>query len=180
MKSVAMATLATLCIGCVAPGSAIGNLSVRGRLATEAGESLPGREVELVLPAEYGLDGLELVLSKPEDFGHTDQRLSTTSDAGGNFRFDLEIIYHMNFWLIPPLGGFPRQPPPPFILLRLRDLPNEYYAIQTWDGRYKVLSLEGAEIPESSVSRIRAHAEEDPTAEVRGTAVVVEILTRGP
>ena len=180
VRSFASSVLAVLLAGCVAPGSAIGTLSVRGHLAAESGQPLADREVQLILPAEYGLGGLDLVLNKPEDFGHADRSFSTRSDAAGNFRFDLgQTVYHMDVWLIPPLGGFPRRPPPPFVFLRFHQL-SEYYAIETASGRYKVFELNGTEmaLTESAVSQVAAHAEKDATAELRGTVAVIELLFR--
>ncbi len=70
--------------GCVMPGSSIGHLSIRGSLQSSTGQPLPDREVQFLLPAEYGLGGLDLVFQKPEDFGHQDYSFTVTTNAEGS------------------------------------------------------------------------------------------------
>jgi hypothetical protein len=145
--------------GCVALGSSIGHVSIRGSVGASMGDPLPDREVQFILPAAYGLDGLDLVLNKPEDFGHQDQSFSVTTNPNGEFSYDLgDHIYHVNCWLFPPLGCFPRQPPPPFLLVRVPGYPGEYYAIQTHDGRFKVFADTGAELALSQAHLAEASA----------------------
>jgi hypothetical protein len=133
--------------GCVAAGSSSGRLTVRGTLTSNQGQPLANEELQLLLPAAYGLGGLDLVTHEPEDFGQHDQIFKTTTERNGAFLFDLGTrIYHINFWLIPPLGGFPRHPPTPFVLLRVTSMPGEYYAIQTRDGKFKVFTDRGDEL----------------------------------
>ena len=137
----------SLQLACVAPGSSSGHLSVRGTLTSDQGEPLASEELQLLLPAAYGLGGLDLANHTPEDFGHRDQVFTTTTGPNGEFFYDLGIrIYHVNAWLIPPLGGFPRHPPAPFVLVRFTGMPGEYYAVQTQNGKFKVFTDEGNEL----------------------------------
>ena len=130
-------------LGCAAPGSAIGRIYAEGTLALDTGEPIAGRTVEMLLPATYGLGGLDLVMNEPDDFGHKDERFSTQTGPDGKFLFDLgERVYHMTFWLFPPLGGFPRDPPPPFMFLRVPDLGGEYVCRRDGDRSIQAL-LEG-------------------------------------
>ncbi len=75
--------------GCVFPGSSFGHLSIRGSLELTTGEPLADREVRFVLPATYGLSGLDRLLGKTEDFGHQAHRFSVTKNHNGEFSLDL-------------------------------------------------------------------------------------------
>ena len=128
--------------GCIALGSSSGHLSVRGTLTSDQGQPLADEVLQLLLPAAYGLGGHEM--NQPEDFGQRDQEFTTSTGPNGKFAFDLGThIYHINFWLIPPLGAFPRHPPAPFVLVRIFNMPGEYYAVQTRDGKFKVFTDDG-------------------------------------
>ena len=155
---------AVLLLGCIFPGSSSGRVSIRGSLELSTGEPLPDREVRFVLPAAYGLGGLDLVLGAPEDFGHQDHTFSVTTDQEGEFSLDLgDLIYHVNVWLLPPLGGFPRHPPAPFLIVHVPSFPGEYYAVQTHDGQFRVLIAGGTELPlaEAHLSELSASSESD-------------------
>jgi hypothetical protein len=163
---------------CVAPGSSSGHLSVRGTLTSDRGQPLANEELRLLLPAAYGLGGLDLVMDKPEDFGHRDQVFTTTTGSNGEFFYDLGTrIYHMNFWLIPPLGGFPRHPPAPFVLVRITNMPDEYYAVQTHDGKFKVFTEDGDELAldRAGLSSLEASNESGSDENGRWTAGIIHL-----
>jgi hypothetical protein len=131
-------------------------------LASTSGQRLADRKLQFILPAAYGLGGLDLVLNEPEDFGHQDRSFSVTTDSAGEFSYDLgDHTYHANCWILPPLGCFPRTPPPPFLLVRMPALPGEHYAVQTHDGEFKVFTAAGLEVPlsESNLSKLSATSE---------------------
>jgi hypothetical protein len=164
--------------GCVAPGSSSGRLSVRGTLTSDQGQPLANEELQLLLPAAYGLGGLDLVIHKPEDFGQHDQIFKATTGRSGEFFFDLGTrIYHMNVWLIPPLGGFPRHPPAPFVLVRVSSMPGEYYAVQTHDGKFKVFTDYGDELTldQARLSGLEASVEFGSGENGRWTAGVIDL-----
>ena len=171
--------IAQLQLGCAAPGSAIGHIFVEGSLSSSAGEPVAGRTVEMLLPATYGLGGLDLVMNEPDDFGHQDEEFSTKTGPDGSFRFDLgNRIYHMTFWLLPPLGGFPRNPPPPFMLVRIPDLGGEYVAVETATGRFKLFSKDGAELSleESALAAVSASNFSDSLEDGRSTTGAVHLV----
>jgi len=164
--------------GCVAPGSSSGRLSVRGTLTSDQGQPLANEELQLLLPAAYGLGGLDLVLHKPEDFGHRDQVFMATTGPNGEFFYDLGThIYHVSVWLIPPLGGFPRHPPAPFVLVRISSMPGEYYAVQTRDGKFKVFTDHGDELTldQARLSGLEAGKESGSGEDGRWTAGVIDL-----
>ena len=170
--------LASLQLACVAPGSSSGHLSVRGTLISDQGQPLANEELQLLLPAAYGLGGLDLVANEPEDFGHRDQVFTTTTGPNGEFFCDLGThIYHMSFWLIPPLGGFPRHPPAPFVLVRVTSMPGEYYAVQTEDGKFKVFTDDGDELTldRARLSGLEASKESGSGENGRWTAGVIDL-----
>lgn len=163
---------------CVAPGSSSGHLSVRGTLTSDRGRPLANEELQILLPAAYGLGGLDLVVDKPEDFGHRDQVFTTTTGSNGEFFYDLGTrIYHVNFWLIPPLGGLPRHPPAPFVLVRITNMPDEYYAVQTHDGKFKVFTDNGDELAldRAGLSSLEASNEAGSDENGRWTTGVIHL-----
>lgn len=162
--------------GCAAPGSAIGSLKIKGSLVSGSGNPISNEGIEFMLPAAYGLGGLDLAMNSPEDFGHTDHRFKVTTDQDGNFEADLgRRVYHMTFWLLPPLGGFPKRPPAPFLFVRFSENDTEYYAIQTHNGRFKIYNYMGKELPisESKLGELSAFNMKGSDPEYRETIGVI-------
>jgi hypothetical protein len=120
-------------------------------------------------------------MSKPENFGNKDERRSFVTDASGNFEQNLgPRVFHCTYWLLPPLGCYPKHAPPPFILIRTDVAPNEYYAVQTGDGQFKVFARDGSELQteQSRLRSISAHTEPGKSG-TRDTVGVVRIEVRG-
>lgn len=168
-----------LTAGCVAPGSAIGSLDVRVSLTNEEGLPLAGERVDFTLPAAYGLGGLDMILNEPEDFGHSDRAFSVTTDVNGEASYSLgEIIYHISFWMLPPLGAKPDRPPPPFLFIRVQSQPNEYYAVQSGDGQFWIYGVDGVTLAleEASLSGLEAYNTPNLSKDVRGTIGVFKLV----
>jgi hypothetical protein len=181
LRTAAVGVLVVSASGCIAPGSANGYVSVRGALQSASGAPLADREVQLILPREYGLGGLDLVLGDAEDFGHEDRKFTVVTDANGEFAYDLgRHIYHITFWLLPPLGGFPRHPPPPALFVRVPSFPGEYYAVHTGDGRFQVRGTGGAELPapEAKLAELVATSQSGVTGDARWTIGIVRLRFR--
>lgn len=169
--------------GCVAPGSAIGHVSLRGSLESHSGEGLADRKIQFILPATYGLGGLDLVLHKPEDFGHHDHYFGTVTDANGQFSYDLGMhVYHADCWILPPVGCFPKAPPPPLVLMRVPSFPDEHYAIDTRKGQFKVFTVTRHERPlaEAALAELKAHAESLSKDGVRSTVGIINLRYHHP
>jgi len=116
---------AALLGACAAPGSSIGRIAFSGHVV-EAPEKLA---LEITLPKHYGLGGLDLVMNEPEDLGHKDKTINIEV-AGGSFSHEFEpLVYHITFWLLPPLGAFPRHPPAPVYMVRFSNAPEEVYLV---------------------------------------------------
>lgn len=167
--------------GCAAPGSTIGHLKVQGSLVSTENQPLPNRDIEFVLPATYGLGGLDLALNGPVVFGNKNQKFIVTTDVNGKFESDLgSRVFHVNCWLLPPIGCYPWRPPAPFLLARFPDNKNEFYAIQSHDGKFKVYSLSGHEIPlnDSLIDSISASNRAGRGSKNRETIGVIKLRVK--
>ena len=182
-----LARFATFCLlilflsACVAPGSSMGRIAVSGQLIDRSGQAVADEEVQIVLPATYGLGGLDLVLNEPSDFGRNDQLFELITNADGRFEQDLGLqVYHMSFWILPPLGGFPKRPPAPFVLLRFPERGDEIYAVQTWNGQYHIVDSLGASLDAESAPIVISGAIEMKwdSEEFRGTRSEIDLQIR--
>ena len=128
--------LSLLLIGCAAPGSVLTQPSVRGRLVDARGHGIPNRRLDLMLPSQYGLSGLDAVWGKPEDYGHKQRVATVRTDSDGRFSHVFpSTTYSITFFLVPPLGAVPRQPPKPFFALRTSSIEPDSYLIGSNRGR---------------------------------------------
>ena len=107
--------------GCAVPGNGVGKVSLAAQLVTDDGSGVPNERVDVILEDR---GGLLWESSEPEG----DQHVRLTTDAAGRFTHSFHPTpYSKIFWLLPPLGGFPRRPPDPVFLLRLSRDPDRYY-----------------------------------------------------
>jgi hypothetical protein len=114
--------------GCVAPGSAMTQVELRGQLLDESGAPMAYRPLQVCLPAAYGLRGLDAAWGEPADYGHRDQWAQLTTDAEGRFVHRFEpMTYSMMYWLLPPLGA--GKPPKPVVGLRSRLASGEWFLV---------------------------------------------------
>lgn len=127
--------------GCAAPGSAIGRISIDGEINPPPKEEL---SVRVTLDKHYGLGGLDEYFGKPEDYGHHDIINILDVSKEGIFNGpEAEVIYHMTFWLLPPLGVIPKTPPKPYYFLEFSNKKDEIYLVgEAKDGfDYKVYDI---------------------------------------
>jgi len=130
VECLAVLVLCALATGCAAPGSAICRTRVTGHLFDQAGLPLKNQQLDLLLPSQYGLAGLDARWGKPEDYGHRDQKATLATDDKG--RFDhafMPTTYSIAFWIFPPLGTIPRKPPEPYFYLKLPSQTNEFWVL---------------------------------------------------
>lgn len=173
--------LFSILAGCAAPGSAIGLLSVEGNLSSENGEPLKNQKIEFILPASYGFGGLDLVMNQPKDFGHKDQKIDVTTDSEGNFKQELGgTFYHVDCWLFPPVGCYPKAPPAPFVLARIDESSEEYYAIDTYSGEFKIYNNQGQEIAleKSKLVSLSTGSKKGESSDSRETIGIININKR--
>jgi hypothetical protein len=103
---------------------------VSGRLFDQAGHPLKNQQIDVLLPNQYGLSGLDARWGKPEDYGHRDQKATLATDDTGRFEHAfMPTTYSIAFWLIPPLGPIPRKPPEPYFYLKLPSQTNEFWVL---------------------------------------------------
>lgn len=135
--------------GCAAPGSALGRIGLSGLISEN--ERPPELKVKAVLPETYGLGGLDRFFGKPSDYGNMDHIVVSEVDEKGEFVVSFgPIVYHASFWLIPPLGFYPKFPPDPYIALGFSNVPEQVYFVQMRWGkiRYEVWKVpDKSEIP---------------------------------
>jgi|SRR5262245_23157615 len=113
--------------GCAAPGSALGHLGFSGAVS-EPNSAAP-LTIAITLPRDYGLGGLDRAFGKPEDYGHKDHTV-TTAVSEGTFTVEFPpVVYHVTFWLLPPLGAYPKRPPAPVYYVSFSDAPEEVYLV---------------------------------------------------
>lgn len=121
---------------------------IEGVVKLESGQPLVNREVQIILSADYGLGGMDLAFGEPSDDGHQDEQVSAYTDADGVFSVDLgSRVHHATFWIVPPLGFLFSGPPPPLVLCRLPDFPQEYYAITAGEDDFLVINESEGVIP---------------------------------
>lgn len=126
MRTLLLIAATVLLSGCVAPGSAIGRLGLKARCDQQ---SEAPKEVRVFLAKDYGIGGLDRYFGKPEDYGHRDLE-QVASAAEGRYRIEFPpVVYHISFWLLPPLGAYPKQPPPPVYYLRFSGSEEEVYLV---------------------------------------------------
>jgi len=119
---------------CAIPGSGLTMVAVDGIIFDEKDNPDQNFAIEFILPAGYGLSGLDAYWGKPEDYGHTDQGCVLESDSLGRFKYSFEpTTYSISCLIIPPLGALPRYPPKPYIAFRFTDYPNQIYALRIDD-----------------------------------------------
>jgi len=120
--------------GCGAPGSVITQPGVSGRLVDGHGHGVANKRITLMLPAQYGLAGLDAAWGKPEDYGHRQQEDTVETDSTGRFNCLFPpTTYSIVLFLLPPLGVIPSQPPKPFFGLRTASVEPDSYLIG-WEG----------------------------------------------
>jgi hypothetical protein len=131
--------------GCVAPGSASAQVRVAGRLTTAEGNALGNEEVKVILPAAYGLSGLDAKMLSPATYGHYEQEVVVATDENGEFQHEFEpVTYSIVVFFLPPLGARPSHPPPPFVLVSVPSkMGTQAYLVGLTDGeaQYRVFDL---------------------------------------
>jgi len=169
-----------LCGGCVVPGSSLGRLAVRGRVLTTGGEPVRGEELRMLLPASYGVDARADEPAGPEESGHVERVFSVKTDQHGEFEHVVEgVVYDVRYWVLPPLGARPGEPPPPVLLLQLARFPGEHYAVHAADGALRVTDREGRALSLADARLAAASARAGAGATPGGhDATVVELELR--
>jgi hypothetical protein len=99
---------------CGAPGSRYTRLAIYGHINNN---DVPNKiqEIEVILPAQYGLTGFDAKVGKQELYGHNKQDTIVFPDAQGNFEHQFKpVVFSAVFMIIPPLGFLPKYGPQPF------------------------------------------------------------------
>jgi hypothetical protein len=171
--------LVALLTGCSLPASAHGHLTLRGSVASDAGAPLPGRQVEIILPGEYGMGGRDRRHGvTAEQLARHDEPFGAVTDDKGEFSIDLgDRRYQAALFYLPPLGRFPRNPPSPFLFMRVPSFPDERYAVETGAKWFRVFGTGEEEISlaQAHLAALTASSGPDKTPGKRGTVGVVDL-----
>jgi len=129
--------------GCASGGSAVTQAAISGRIVDAQGHGIVGQQVEVMLPAAYGLAGSEAAWGNPADYDQRTQRTTLQTDADGRFAYIFSpTTYSTRHWIFPPLGTFPRQPPRPFVAMRIASrspdiiiagMDHDHFDYRVWD-----------------------------------------------
>ena len=120
---------------CAVPTSSATHVTLTGQLVDPLGRPMAGKLVEVTLPAEYGLNDIDLEHGSPADYGHSVQTATVTTDALGSFAHAFQpVTYSERFWLLPPTGSIFAAPPQPKFVIRLLDDPAEFYTVALHDN----------------------------------------------
>jgi len=116
--------------GCAVPTSSLTAVNVTGQIFDHSGRAVSSKMVEVILPAEYGLNEIDLEQGSPESYGHSDQYAKVVTDSLGSFSVQFAPIeYSSAFWILPPLGTILSRPPEPKLYMSLPDSNKKYYSI---------------------------------------------------
>jgi hypothetical protein len=91
------------------------------------------------------------------------------------------FVYHISFWLLPPLGAFPRHPPTPFFFALLPDAPDEVYLIGFPRGpvEYKVFERRSRqELSREKGTWVVVSGSSEPQETPKGKGLAVTLVLR--
>lgn len=133
---------------CAAPASMICDRIIEGVVQLDTGQPLAYRKVQIMLPADYGLNAIDLAFAEPSDYGDQDEQYFAFTDDDGAFSCDLGArMTHVPFWILPPLGFLFSEPPAPLVICRLSQFSQEHYAVAVGHDDFLVFSEGEGEIP---------------------------------
>ena len=164
-RATAAVAAALILASCAAPGSAMTQVGISGRVVDAAGAPVSGEQIEVLLPPSYGLAGLDSVMGEPSDYGHRPLRASITTDAEGRFSHLFPgTTYSIAFWLVPPLGALPRKPPQPTVAVRTPSIAPNWVLVRSTDDGIE------SRLFEEATKTVKA----DPEARVTGSSTFVD------
>ncbi len=119
--------LLLLLSSCAAPGSALGKVGIRANISLPLESDL---RLRITLDESYGLGSIDRYFGKPEDYGHKDQVTVLTMKPDGSFEDQIfEVLYHVTYFILPPLGPIPRKAPKPYYIIEFSNIKDEIYVV---------------------------------------------------
>lgn len=159
------------------PGSsAVDDVIVRGRLTTDDGRPIANEQVDLLLPASYGLSGSEA--REPARYGAETSRSQVTTDSNGEFFLSFGTwVYHVDNFYIPVHIRVPKRAPALHFFMRVPRVSPEYYAIRAREGTYEVYEEQGGVLSEGPTPLASLVVREELEGEPRVTQIsaIVEL-----
>ncbi len=156
---------------CAIPGGLNTQVVVSGQLLDAQGRAQSGQAIELTLPAEYGMSEIDHEHGSAEEFGRRAQKRTAVTDFLGSFSAEFTPVeYSTAWWVLPPLGRFPRLPPEPMILIRVMDQPSTWYQVLLKDGDivYTILTSNASGLVPARKNAMRRRISGKPGIEERG------------
>lgn len=115
---------------CSFPSHKSVELTVAGTYLNENGQPLANKELEILVPAGYGLETEHIEEKELWQNQHLNQKALVFTDLLGTFSATFKpISYPVRYWLIPPKGTQPKRAPYPFFYMRVPDNNQAYYSI---------------------------------------------------
>ena len=149
--------MAACVVGYNLGSSLVNDVVVRGRVVTDDGRPLAHEELELIVPATYGLSVSER--GNPSRFGHETRPDRLIADSDGEFVHSFgSLVYHQDIFF----GiRIPNRPPALVFFMRVPRVSPEYYYVDARQGRYRVFSEDGVERLEARAPLVSLTVRED-------------------
>lgn len=116
--------------GCVAPGSSPTEIDIVGYIHGKDLKKLYNQEVKIEIGDQYGTWGEER---------NGIPKIKAKIGKDGKFFAKFGLFRHITYWLLPPLGSRPKNPPPPYFSFYMPNKPNELYYIWMVHDKIKYL-----------------------------------------
>jgi hypothetical protein len=130
-----VAVCAVAGLGCAAPGSRLARIAISGTVI-ERDAPIP-ISMEVALTPDYGFSRLDWMLSESKDRQQaTPPVIVEIVDGQFSHQFP-PFAYHGTFFMLPPIGFYPRHPPPPTFTVSFSDASSEAYVIGFDRGTFR-------------------------------------------
>ncbi len=130
---IAFFSLCVVLSGCI-PGDAVGRRALRGTFENTAGQLPDSINVEILKLSDFN----DLELSTDTWRNRTQTQINTrVAIDSGSFIFRLpNVVYAGLVWILPPLGGIPKSPPPPACAIVFSNVPAQIYVVGMKDSQF--------------------------------------------
>lgn len=127
-------------VGCVAPGSKITTFKFSADFYEDTKQDV---KLKVIFPGSYGYSDFDLKFVSQEALSKFDQVFEVSATNGVATTNDFGSFYHVGVWLFPPIGAFPKEPPPPMFIIEFSNAEGELYLVTLIEDklRYKVYNV---------------------------------------
>lgn len=122
-----IAACALASCSCAAPGTRVGSIAISGTVIDR--DSTTPVSLEVALAPDYGFSRLDLMMSEAEHPGQ-EKPPTIVEIVDGKFSHEFPpFAYHAVFFILPPIGPYPRHPPAPRFTVIFSNAPDEAYIV---------------------------------------------------